>query len=223
MIRAIIFDLWDTIIPSNIDFGKLTKLLKLEHLSRPKFIYRYEHAVQLKHYKSFSELHRDFIKAFNKEPHELLEKELLEVYCRRSHQINFFHDVKKALLSLRKKGYKLALLSNTENLITEKLEKRLKFKKYFDVLVYSYNVGAVKPEKKMYQIVLQKLKVKPHEVLMVGDSINADVRGATKLGLHNCLINRSGRIIDYSRAKPEFEIKSLLELDMVLGALNEKK
>jgi len=91
------------------------------------------------------------------------------------------------------------------------------------VLCLSYDLHAIKPEKKVYSFALKKLKVRPHEALMVGDSVRADIFGSKRAGLHNCLINRSGKIIDYKIAVPEFEVKSLVELERVLGELNAKK
>ena len=74
----------------------------------------------------------------------------------------------------------------------------------------------IKPDKQVYAHILKKLKVKPHEALMVGDSMRSDIFGSKRAGLHNCLINRSGKVIDYKVAVPNFEIKSLKELFEVL-------
>lgn len=222
MIKAIIFDLWDTLIPSTVDFRLVARLAKKEHLPLTYFIHKYERAVQLKPYKNFSALHKDFLRAFKREPHELLEEEFKEVYFARTKRINFFPETKKVLLSLRKEGYKTALLSNTENLLTQKIENHTHLSKYFDVMCPSYSIHLIKPDRKAYALVLKKLKVRPHEALMVGDSLRADIFGSKRAGLHNCLINRSCKVIDYKVAKPDFVIKSLKELESVLGELNGK-
>ena len=223
MIKAVIFDMWDTTVPSTIDFDEVAKFAKAEHLPRSELLVRYERTVQLKKYNNFSELHRDFIAAFNKEPHELLEKELHEVYFKRMGKVGFFPEVKSVLLSLREKGFKLGLLSNTENLPVDHIEKKIHISKYFDAVCYSFDIQVLKPDKIAFDCILSKLNVKPSEALMVGDSLRADIGGAKKVGMHNCLINRSGKVINYSAIKPEFEIKSLNELKKVLGDLNGGK
>ncbi|MEI7961006.1 MAG: HAD family hydrolase [archaeon] len=223
MIKAVVFDLWNTLVSDSLDFPKLISLLKQEHLSRKEFIEKYEKSVQLKRYKSFSEMHLDYLRAFNRTPSELAEKMLHEIYFKRANRIKIFSDVEDALSSLKIMNLKLALLSNTENIITDKIAKETNLFAHFDALCLSCDIGALKPSKKAYFCVLSKLKVKPSEVLMVGDSLRADIGGSKKAGLHNCLINRSGRILDYADVVPEFEIKSLKKVARVVGELNERK
>lgn len=223
MIKAVIFDMWDTIIPSTVDFAALAKVAKMEHIPLKEFVHRYENAVQLKRYKSVSELHKDFLVEFKCLPRELLEEEFKEVYLQREKDISFFPESRGVLLSLKNEGYKIGLLSNTENLLTGKIEAMLHLSKIFDSVCYSFEIHAIKPDKVAFECILSKLKVKPEEALMVGDSMRADMCGSAGMHMHNCLINRSGKKVDYSMVKPEFEIKSLKELKDVLGELNAKK
>ena len=223
MIRAVIFDLWNTLVSDSLNFPKLISLLKQEHLSKKEFIVKYEKSVQLKRYKSFSEMHKDYLRAFNRAPHELAEDMLKEIYFKRENKIKIFPEVDSALSSLKNTGLKLALLSNTENILTDKIAKETKLFTYFDALCLSCDIGALKPSKIAFGCALSKLKVKPSEALMVGDSLRADICGSKDFGLHNCLINRSGKVLDYADVVPEYEIKSLNEVKRVVGELNAKK
>ena len=222
MIKAIVFDLWRTLIPATVDFVHLASLLRQQNISVTEFTQRYESAVQLKKYKSFGEMRKDFFEAFKQSDNELLEQELYEIYTNRIDKITFFPDVLPTLEKLKKEGYKIALLSNTESLIASRLEKNISLSSHFDVFGVSYEINALKPEKKAFDFVLKKLKVKPSEALMVGDSLRSDIVGAQGVGMHNCLINRTDKVFDIAKAKPEFEIKSLKELSRVLGVLNAK-
>jgi len=220
MIKAIVFDLWRTLIPATIDFVHLAALIKEENVSVPEFVERYEKAVQLKKYKNFEELRKDFFDAFSEEPNELLEQEIYEVYTNRFDKIRFFPETEKVLRKLKAEGYKLGLLSNTESLKAKELEDRLHFKDFFDEIVYSFEINAIKPDPKAFSAILKKLKVKPEEALMVGDSLRSDILGAQGVGMHNCLVNRLGKVLDSAKAKPEFEVKSLDEVFRALGVLN---
>jgi 2-haloalkanoic acid dehalogenase type II len=223
LIKLIVFDLWNTLIPATIDFVRLSSMARHEGKSLSEFIERYERATQLKVYKNFDELKKDFFDAFNWESKEWLEKELQEVYTNRFDKIDFFPDVPSNLVELREKGYKLALLSNTESLGAKMLERKLNLKDYFDLLEYSFEAKAIKPDSKAFEAVLTKLNISPGKALMVGDSLRSDVAGAQKIGMHNCLINRLGKVIDAkSGIKPEFEVKSFSELRRVLGVLNKE-
>ena len=224
MIKLIVFDLWQTLIPASIDFVHLHSLLSESEISVPEFISRYEKAVQLKKYKNFEELRKDFLKEFNQEDNELLESEFYEIYLNRFDKINFYPETKATLQKLKKQGYQLALLSNNESTHAKQIEDKLLFRDYFDFLCYSFEVGAIKPDKKMFLTVLNKLNVKPNEAIMVGDSLGSDVGGSASVGMHNCLIERKFSDKRFApNIKPEFKITSLDELFKVLSDLNGSK
>ena len=223
MIKLVIFDLWRTLIPATVDFKHLFYLIKQTDLSVPEFVREYEKSVQLKKYNSFEELHQDFLDYFKQEKTEILEQELYEIYFNRFDKIYYYPEVEATLKKLKKEGYKIALLSNTESLRQKGMEEKLKLKKYFDYLGYSFEIGAIKPDKKMFQTVLGNFKIKPVEAIMVGDSLRSDVGGAQALGMHNCQIERDDMEKKFHPTiKPEFKITKLDELFRVLGALNDK-
>ncbi|MFA5764103.1 MAG: HAD family hydrolase [archaeon] len=223
MIKVVIFDLWRTLIPATIDFTHLFSLIKQTSLSVPEFVHEYEEAVQKKNYKNFEELHEDFLNYFKQEKTEILEQELNEIYFNRFDKIYYFPEVEATLKKLKKQGYKIALLSNTESIQQKKLEEKLKLKEYFDFLGYSFEIGAIKPDKKMFQTVLNNFKVKPDEAIMIGDSLRSDVGGAQSVGIHNCLITRDEFEKKFHPSiKPEFKITKLDELFRILGELNGK-
>jgi len=219
MIKAIVFDFWNTLALTTIDFVHLSALAKNEKLTLGDFIEKYELATHLKKYKNFEELRDDFLKAFKQYDNELLEKELYEVYFNRFDKIYFFPEVEKVLTKLKAQGYKLALLTNTESLHAEEIRKMLHLDDYFDVFAYSFDVRAVKPDPKAFEFALKKLKVKPSEAMMVGDSLRSDMAGSKAVGMHNCWINRKGKAkaFDLAKVKPEFEMDTLEDIFKVLG------
>jgi HAD superfamily hydrolase (TIGR01549 family) len=222
MIKLIIFDLWRTLIPATIDFDHLFSLIKKTGMSKEEFIEKYERSVQLKKYSNITELKKDFFLAFRDVDDIILAKEFYEIYNNRFDKISFFDDVEKNLLKF-KKNYKLALLSNTESLTIKDIEKKLSLKDYFDFLGYSFNIGAIKPDKKMFETVLKKFNVLPEEAVMVGDSLRSDIIGAKKLNINTILINRDKIKLDNTSEKADFVIKSFDELEKKLRLFNEKK
>jgi putative hydrolase of the HAD superfamily len=50
-------------------------------------------------------------------------------------------------------------------------------------LVTSEEIGAEKPDPRMFQAALNKLNLSPKEVIMIGDSENKDIKGAQALGI----------------------------------------
>lgn len=80
-----------------------------------------------------------------------------------------------------RKEYKTGLLSNTED-AGVKVIKRLGHENDFDETVYSCEVGLVKPDEKIYQIMLKKLGVKAEEAVFIDDK-EINIEGAKKVGM----------------------------------------
>jgi len=55
--------------------------------------------------------------------------------------------------------------------------------KYIDVMIFSDEVGIRKPDPRIFHLVSERLKVKPCEVIHVGDNLRSDVWGAKNAGL----------------------------------------
>ncbi len=227
MIKVVIFDLWNTLIPTTIDWPHLFALIKKNNPHNKDdgvedFIRRYEELTQLKKYASYEEFRKEFISGFDGDA-LLLEQELYEIFTNRLDKIYFFNDVIPTLKKLRKDGYKLALLTNTENIAFDKVNATLNISQYLDFLGLSYEIGAVKPNKKMYLTIVNHFKVSESECLMVGDSLRSDITGAMNLGLHAAWINRPGKSYDLAKITPEFELNTLKDIDKVLDVLNGKR
>ncbi len=82
--------------------------------------------------------------------------------------------------------YKLVLLSNTHDLHFNFLRPQLPVLEKFDGLVVSYEVGAMKPDARIYQRALEVAGVAPHEAAFF-DDIQAYADAATKLGINGRL------------------------------------
>lgn len=86
------------------------------------------------------------------------------------------------LLEEIKDKFKLAVLTNTEVGVSSKSNKVFDHKKYFEVFIDSSEVGLVKPDPRIYQLTLDKLKVKAAESLFIDDSM-VNISGAEKVGI----------------------------------------
>lgn len=84
--------------------------------------------------------------------------------------------------TLRQRGYKLGLLSIHSREWIEHCEKEFDFHKLFDSRLYSFEVAICKPEHKAYQILLDRLLVKPAECLFIDDTLN-NLIAAEELGM----------------------------------------
>ncbi len=77
--------------------------------------------------------------------------------------------------------YRLAMLTNAPKGSVDEIDKKLKYKQYFEVIIDSSVVGLVKPDKEIYLLTCQKLHLKPQQCLFV-DDVFKNVEAAEKLG-----------------------------------------
>ncbi len=131
----------------------------------------------------------------------------------------------KTILSSFKKKYKLAIISNGGVEGINHVINKFDLRKYFDLIIISEEVGKQKCTTIPIKIALDKLDLKPEEVVMIGDRTDEDVLGAKKLGMVAVKYNYGAwKDVNYSdeNVKPDFIIDDLLELNDILGKLNKE-
>ncbi|MGH7885370.1 MAG: HAD family hydrolase, partial [Thermodesulfobacteriota bacterium] len=93
------------------------------------------------------------------------------------------------LLSLlKKKGLTLAVISNNDGHTAKKC-RGTGIDNYFDVIVDSTKVKMVKPDVKIFNYILDKLKLKREETVHIGDLYGSDILGAMNSGIDPVWIN----------------------------------
>jgi len=82
----------------------------------------------------------------------------------------------------------------TNNTVAEQQEKlaTFGFAPHVDVLVTSEEVGVGKPDPQIFRLALTKLGCDPYEAVMIGDAWVQDVLGATAAGIRALWLNRNG-------------------------------
>ncbi len=87
------------------------------------------------------------------------------------------------LLIRIKKHYPLYLISNTNALHYNHIKKNFKLLRHFKRKFPSHEVGARKPDLKIYRRVLKKIGLKPEETVFI-DDMKSFIAGARKAGMH---------------------------------------
>lgn len=87
------------------------------------------------------------------------------------------------LLSIIKKGLKLAVLTDAPKLKALKRLHTMKLYHFFDAIVTFEDTGCAKPDARAFNKVLDAMNLKPEEVLMIGDVPERDILGAKSLGM----------------------------------------
>ena len=125
-------------------------------------------------------------------------------------QFEPYPDVLPALRELRDRGVTLVIASNWDCSLPEWL-RPAGILELVDGVVTSAEVGAAKPEPRVFQRALAVAGVEPGEALHVGDKVDNDIEGAAAAGVRGVLLQREGE------PPPGVEaIRSLEELPALL-------
>lgn len=179
MVKVIIFDLWKTLAEKNDSMVK--KLCYEFNIKQNKnTIFKYEKSVQLKEFDNIKNMAISFLKEFKI---ELSEENInkAEFIFKHEYDNEFLYKGVKTLLSKLKKDYKLVLLSNSTYTIKSHFNE-LNISKYFDEIIFSFEIGYIKPNEKAFKYVIDLMNVNYNECLLVDDNIN-NINQAKKLGM----------------------------------------
>jgi len=125
-----------------------------------------------------------------------------------------YEDVTPALDDLRSNGYVVGVITNMSR-PGEDVAESMGFKDNVDFTISSMDVGASKPNPKMFQAALSRAGVAPNEAVHVGDQLETDIQGAVASGINPILIDRHAGLVGYE-AFPR--ITTLDELPAVLDS-----
>jgi HAD superfamily hydrolase (TIGR01549 family) len=102
--------------------------------------------------------------------------------------ITLFADTAPTLAALKDQGIKIALCSNLAAPYGPPVQDLLPIQP--DFCAWSYEAGAVKPQPEIYRYLCEGIGCRPEEILMIGDTIEADMVGPRKFGIHGYHLDR---------------------------------
>ena len=217
-IKAIIFDAYGTLF----DVNSAAEKCKNKIGDKWESFASYWRTTQLEYtwLRSLMGKHKDFWKitedSLNKSMKVFLidnkmKNELLNLY----RILNTFPEVKDVLNQLKKKNYKLAILSNGTPELLSNLVRSNNLDNIFDDIFSIEEVGIYKPDAKVYDMPIKKYKIKKEEIAFL--SANTwDVSGGGNYGYNSIWVNRNKGIFDNLDYKPKKEVKNLNQfLDIV--------
>jgi HAD superfamily hydrolase (TIGR01509 family) len=148
-----------------------------------------EEVFMTKTFASMNEAASAICKHLGRQPDAEVIKKIASIWQIAGKNLLLFPDVAPSIMKLKREGYKVGLLSNTDCFSTE-VFRNAGHGQLFDAMVFSYEAGVLKPNSNIFRIVLNRLGVRPNEAMMVGDNINDDVIAASSLGMDAVLIKR---------------------------------
>ncbi len=124
-----------------------------------------------------------------------------------AHHFELYEDAIPTLDALRDRGLKLGLLSNSARDLDEFVGHH---GLAVDAVLTSRAHGKTKPHEAIFRRMLELLDVVPGEAVMVGDTVEDDVEGATAVGVRAVLVDREGRYGEHDSIPDLRRLLSLL-------------
>ena len=121
----------------------------------------------------------------------------------------------RGLLNRLSSRFRLGIVSNFYGNL-ERVCEDLGIRAFFEVLVDSTRVGAMKPDPRIFQKALEKLGIAPEQGLFVGDNQLRDMAGARAIGMPHVLLVAPCADAPQPCCPNDWIISSLLELEALL-------
>lgn len=129
--------------------------------------------------------------------------------------VELFEDARPALERLAQQ-YTLASLSNGNADV-----RLIGLHNVFSFSLNAIDVGVAKPHSLIFETACRLLRVRPEQIVHVGDDPDDDVRGGINAGFRTVWVNRTGR--DWPGGpRADAEVRSLAELERVLALWSER-
>jgi len=237
MIRAIAFDLDNSLIDFR-SFKEATAkaaakaMVKHGLNANPADVYRQIFAIYdkvgIEHQKTF----RDVLLPYKLMPNqfERIQQAAISAYLKTKFTtLHAYPGVRSTLLKLKKRGIIIGIVSDAprnkawQRLVLTGLDD------VFDFVITHHDTGAHKPDPKPFQLFLKEAnsparrhgkRIKPGEVLFVGDNPERDIKGAKKAGFKTALAVYGWVLEKDSKEKAEIVLNNFNKLESILCLRN---
>ena len=126
------------------------------------------------------------------------------------------------LLDSLKDKYTLILASNGSTAIQESRIAKSGIGRFFSGIFISESIGFKKPDPDFFDYLFAKMNgIKREETIIVGDSLGSDILGGINAGITTCLYNPHGTPTAGS-LRPDYEVRELSLLPALLEKINKK-
>jgi putative hydrolase of the HAD superfamily len=185
IVRAVIFDLWETLIDWDRDAAAQMLVEVTALVADDGFAERWDSDPS-----RYTRPIRDVLTDVGVPPESLDEICAIRLeYVRAS--LRPRSGVVETLRALRERGQLVGLITVCTQDV-ETLWEGSELAGLFDAEIFSSRVGLSKPDPRIYLACCEALGVEPHEAVFVGDGANDELAGARRVGMDAILIHRPG-------------------------------
>ena len=245
-IRAVIFDLGYTLINFSGDLSEVSKLSYSTltdqliesgcSLDKNTFAGRFRELMQLYYAQREIDMlefpvHRIVNRALEEFGQSCVDEEQITTAMHKMYEVTEKYwqleaDTIDTLTRLSNSGYQMGLITNASDAWdVNNLIDNNNLRDYFEVILISAIEGIRKPDRRIFEKAAQQMQLDFAQMVMVGDTLNADILGAKQCGMKTIWISRRAEDSRYQlRVRPELEadaeIQDLAELPNLIDSWN---
>jgi putative hydrolase of the HAD superfamily len=193
-VRAVVFDLWDTIVDFDVDASEALNRRIAQRLEVPydRFVDVW-YSVESFRNRNIGPIAACFTAACEALRVEADVDEIVGWRLELTRRSLVPRDgLLQTLAALRERGLRIGLISNCSEEVAD-VWADTSFARFFDDAVFSATARLAKPDPAIYRLAAERLGVEPQECLFVGDGANDELRGARDVGMTPVLIHLDGK------------------------------
>jgi putative hydrolase of the HAD superfamily len=191
--RAIIFDLWQTLVPWDVEESRQfnAEVARVIGVEPERYLEAWLTATHLPN-RNTGPASEHFRALFGELGVDADVEHVLAMRRERARRVLVPRpDALPTLDELRRRGHLLGMISVCTQDVPEVWDDTPLGGK-FDVTVFSCDVGVSKPDPRIYEIARERLGVEPGDCLFVGDGANDELPGAERAGMHAIQLRAPG-------------------------------
>ncbi len=148
-------------------------------------------------------------KVANEDLAQTLDTRFLELLPTRT---MLFPHTKEVLEHLLSKDYRIHLITNGFETVQHSKLKYAGLTGYFDQVITSEASNSLKPRKEIFEYAFQKAGANPEESIMIGDDLEADIKGAQNAGIDQVFVNHKKVPVTTEATHTIYSLKELEEI-----------
>ncbi|MFK8104234.1 MAG: YjjG family noncanonical pyrimidine nucleotidase [Saprospiraceae bacterium] len=123
----------------------------------------------------------------------------------------------EALLGRLHGNHKMLIVTNGLKEVQRPRIANAQLNPYFHEIIVSDEIGVAKPYAAYFDYAFEKMNFPPKEkVIIIGDSINSDIKGGRDYGIDTCWYNPNA-LLSLNGIEPTYDIRSLEEIDEIVA------
>ena len=153
---------------------------------------------------------------------EMIELALRQFFAPEEAAHKTIPDAIDTLKTLRGQGFKVGILSNApDDALIQRMVNLFGLRPWVSPAFSSAGVGWRKPSPKPFRLIAERWSLPPEQIVVVGDSLAADILGAKNAGMHSILAQMVANPANkhHPHIRPERLVTALVQVPLIIGEL----